>query len=100
MIRTAVGPLAWTFPVAVVLGGLSTWAWLMFALLSRRAPISCEYLDRSAWLAAAAFATAAACLPMTLTIRPSVRALLALLGAILVGTAAWFGTAVLFPGFC
>jgi hypothetical protein len=98
--RNALSPAAWTFPAAIVLAAMTLAGWILFAFLSRSTQPSCELLGRTAWLAASAFATSGALLPMTFLGRPWTRLAAAVVLAMVVGGIAWWATATLFPRYC
>lgn len=81
--------------------GLTTLGWwLLFALLTWSAPLSCELQTRTAWAFAAAAATACACLPITLVPGRAAAVGVALVMAAIGFAGAWIATVALFPDFC
>jgi hypothetical protein len=94
------GSVAWTFPTGLVMLAFALVAWLLFALLSRAHPPSCELQARIAWAFAATGATAAACLPLTLFENRWAAIVVSLVAGGVVFALAWWATAALFPVFC
>jgi hypothetical protein len=98
--RHRIGPLAWTFPAAIVMGMATVCLWLVYAAVTRSAVPACELLPRTAWAFASAAGGALFLLPWTYIDRPFLRIGAGLLLGGGAAAAAFFATAALFPRFC
>jgi len=94
-------PLAWTFPAGFILLASSFICLLVFVLYPRTASPACEMQTRMVLSFVVPAGLGGALTPLAIAaLSPTLRAIGAVLAAIVASALAWVGVAGLFPSFC